>query len=154
MKKLLILLTVFCLLFSGCGKSGDATSNTLPPEISVPDTNQTPEQDLQEVPEGNAEPVYSQQPMVAVSVPITTEYTTLDDNLLYYYTYQNIYLTMQDQQVADTIIVDFLNRLDCNHADSKDLAELAHSAYTGDEGWVPHFFDSRKQPSFNLHDLS
>ena len=66
--------------------------------------------------------------MVAVSVPTVTDYTTHEDGtVLSKYTYQSISLIHQKPQVADKIILDFLNRVDSTSASAKDTANERRS---------------------------
>ena len=150
MKKVLIILIIFSILLCGCtrpGNSSDNVDHVTVPETSEPIVTESLEPDTEETVSDHKEPVYSQQPMVAVSLPTTTQYTMVDDTPVYSYTYQNIFLSVQDQQVADDVIVDFLNRADRNHAVSQDLADHACDLYNGEEDWVPYFFESIYSPT-------
>lgn len=70
-------------------------------------------------------------PMTAVSVPLITETSyTKDGMILFSYTRQSMSLILQDPDVADDIIVDFLNRIDSCNATAKSMQSSA-AAYTG-----------------------
>ena len=146
MKKTLILLLTISLLLCGCQKGGTAPEITEPSAAATEPTVAVTEP-TQEEPTEEPAPVYIQQPMVAVSMPISTEYITDGDTTVYYYTYQDIYLNVQDQKIADAIIIDYLNRRDQSHAISESLAMDAENAFNGSENWNPHFFESVYSPT-------
>ena len=101
-----------------------------------------------EPPEGNSTPSSSvntqddfYKTMVAVSVPTVTDYTTHEDGtVLSKYTYQSMSLVLHKPQVADKIILDFLNRVDSTGASAKEIANQAKSTYNGDKNWVPYLY--------------
>jgi len=101
-----------------------------------------------EPPEGNSTPSSSvntqddfYKTMVAVSVPTVTDYTTHEDGtVLSKYTYQSMSLVLHKPQVADKIILDFLNRVDSTGVSAKGIANQAKSAYNGDKNWVPYLY--------------
>lgn len=149
MKRILVLTIIISLILCGCAGNSTTTEATIPTEKPTTAIEPTIESDIQTVPVeplAPVEPVYTQQPMVAVSLPLSTEYTTSDDAHVYHYTYQNMYLTLQDQQIADQIIVDYLNRVSANNSVSEELAAQAQEAYTGATDWNPHFFESIYSP--------
>ena len=106
MKKLLPYIIVLSILLCGCASSAvDETPTELPPN---PDATLTePTTTASDLPLDDGAPVYLQQPMISVSMPLITEYTTVHDTDIFYYTYQDIYLSVQDQQIADSIIIDY-----------------------------------------------
>ena len=86
--------------------------------------------------------------VIAVAVPVTTE-EQYDDNgtLLFQYMYQNIYLTMPDQTIADKIIIDFLNRVDKGRSVAENLAQQAQIAYDGSANWAPYMYQTTYSPT-------
>lgn len=74
--------------------------------------------------------VTQQLPLYAVSVPVLTESDTAEDGtVLFNQIYQNISLIVPDPEVADKIIVDFLNRTDMRDsaASIRSEAEVAYA---------------------------
>ena len=151
MKKLYIFLILISLLLTGCTRKPDGTISTPiePTEQSeIQETIPAETESKESEPASESpSPTYTQLPMSAVSLPVTTKYHTDGETVIYHYSYQNIYLTTQDQQVADAIIIDYLNRLDNSHAISSDLAEQVNAAYNGNENWTPYYFESLYTPT-------
>ena len=148
MKKVFALLLVIMIVFCGCKSN---VEETLPPTDPVPTIPQAPSETIPEPTETIPEtipPVYEQQPMVAASMPIFTQYTMAEDgNTVFYYSHQNLHLTVQDQQVADYIIIDYLNRLDAYHTTAEDISQLATSRYTAGSSWTPYFCEYLFEPT-------
>lgn len=112
-----ILTAIFLLGLWGCGRGTDRSeANTLP----------QPPSDQSSV----TEPQVTQQPMVAIALPVVTEeHTSQDGVVLFRCVYQNMELTVSDQEIADAVIIDFLNRMDQLTAGSDDLLAQAEDAY-------------------------
>ena len=146
MKKLLPYIIALSILLCGCAPSAvDEIPTELPSNhdaaLSEPTTTDS------DLPLDDDAPIYWQQPMISVSMPLVTEYTTINDTDIFYYTYQNIYLSVQDQQIADSIIINYLNRLDRTRAFSQDLAQQATEAYSDGDTWNPHFLEYVYSPT-------
>lgn len=106
-------------------------STTSPTEAFTPpeSTNSTTE----------PEPVLPQTPLITVSLPVITESSTTDDGtVLFNYTFQNISLVTPDADVADLVIIDFLNRIDATRASAESIHSMALSAYRGQTTWTPY----------------
>lgn len=131
MKKLFSLFLAVCLLlsFSGCRKkTKDPTNNTT--EYIAGTQGATANQQID-----------TDSTLVAVSVPTVTENATHDDGtVLFQYTYQNMTLVLDEPQVADKIILDFLNRVDSTGASANSTKDMAKSAYNGSANWVPYLY--------------
>ena len=131
MRKLLCCTLVLCMMFAvcGCNRHSD-TEPTTEPIISN-------------------EPIVINRRMTAVSLPaVTAPPVAADDGtVLFTYTYQNIALTLDGQEAADQIIIDFLNRVDSTRAAAESIAEAAKGAYTGSEFWTPYVFRVTYNPT-------
>lgn len=106
-------------------------STTSPTEAFTPpeSTNSTTE----------PEPVLPRTPLITVSLPVITESSTTDDGtVLFNYTFQNISLVTPDADVADLVIIDFLNRIDATRASAESIHSMALSAYRGQTTWTPY----------------
>ncbi len=80
-----------------------------------------------------------QLPMFAVSVPTVTQEEKADDgSVLFRYTYQNISLVGPEPEVADKIILDFLNRIDATAANADAIRTAAKSVYQAGNNWNPY----------------
>lgn len=122
MKKYISFLLLLGLLFalSGCGM------NTVVP---TKPSGTTPSNDL-----------IPRSAMAAVSVPAITETVIADDGtVIFNYIHQSMSLTLQDPDVADKIIVDFLGRFDSTQAAAQSLITDAKAAYSpGAANWYPY----------------
>ena len=120
MKRCLTALFAFLLLLSGCGQNTDDT--TAPPST------------------GSSGPA-PKLPMVAVSLPATTETAAAADGTeLFRYTYQTMSLVHPYPEVADKIIIDFLNRTDQADNTAKGIHAAAETAYAGSASWTPYLY--------------
>ena len=77
-----------------------------------------------------SDPITEDKTMVAVSVPAITE-DTKDNNgtVLFQYTYQHMSLVHSKPDIADKIILDFLNRVDSTRTSAQSIADLAKTNY-------------------------
>lgn len=82
----------------------------------------------------------SRPAMAAVSMNAITETASADDGtVILKYTHQSMTLTLQDPDVADKIIVDFLGRFDSTQEAAQSLLTDAKAAYTpNEEYWIPY----------------
>lgn len=126
MKKTISLLLSAALLLGlvSCGRETvywDPTYN-----ISIPTQGTSP-----------TETQPQQLPMVSVSMPvITQDYTADDGTVIYKHTSQNISLIIPDPEVADKVILDFLNR-----TDMQSSVDFVHSTAsdTYKDGVMSHY---------------
>ena len=125
-RNLSALLAVLCVLcLSGCRQM------PVSPDNSTPIQSTNPVSDTQHRAE--------QQPMFAVALPVVTQKHTGDDGtVLQQSVYQNMELTLPDPEVADEVIIDFLNRIDPLTSESDALLEQAKSAYTQGTEFTPY----------------
>lgn len=133
-KRMCAILAFFSLLFfAGCTQAE-------PLDTSASNTSDTSINNTQETETVNV-PVISKSPLAAVSVPTTTESLIADNGtVIFEYTYQNMSLTLQDPDVADKIIIDFLNRIDKTRELAQTTADSAKYAYDGSENWIPFLY--------------
>lgn len=137
-KQICIIIVVLCLLVSlcGCTRADNPPQTTANTTVGNQQTTTTPtEPDFQET-------------MVAVSVPTITENTAADDGTtLFQYTYQHMSLVLHKPEVADKIILDFLNRVDSSRTIAESTANMAKSTYNGDKNWVPYLYHLTYSPT-------
>lgn len=130
-KTLLLLLSVTLLVsFTGCSLP---ESNT-PQSTTLPSTSEMTPETTEET-----DTTFEQKPMIAVSLPVIDQAEYAEDGTkLFQYSYRNMSLIVPDPEVADKVIVDFLNRIDqtADHADQ--ILQAAKSAYAGSSQWTPY----------------
>ena len=110
MKKYLLFFLCSILILSGCGPVQQQDAPTIPasPPTVAAEAQQRP---------GDTE-------LCAVSVPATSEVFQADDGTqLYTYTAQHMQLILPNEDVADKIVLDFLNRVDACSLDAQNLLE-------------------------------
>jgi len=138
MKNRSAIILAICLMFSLCScarKTSDPTENPNKAEANTTQNSTTGTRT-------------EDTTLVAVSVPTVTENTTHDDGtVLFQYTYQNMSLVLNKPQVADKIILDFLNRVDNTKEAAEATANLAKSAYNSNRNWTPYLYHVTYSPT-------
>ena len=121
---------IFCillcvLLLTSCAQKPEITE-TIPPVPSAP---------------SNTEPVYlDPHEMLAVSVPASSEHIYLEDGTeLCTFTKQHMQLLLQNEAVADRIILEFLNRVDSMQQNIDGILTAAQENYDPATSWYPYF---------------
>lgn len=132
MKKALVILLVFSLTIPFCGCFSQPY-DTLPPETTTQESTQIPPAPAQ----------IKQLPMYSVTLTNVEETEKADDGtVLLTSKHQNISLTLPEQEVADKIILDFLDRVDRVLHYSETMLDSAKSAYVNATKWEPFLLDS------------
>lgn len=142
MKK--ILSTLLCiavlLCLPGCKDTDEAvptTTQTIPAttaESMLPEET-LPQVDLPDI------------PVAAVTLTPTTEAEILPDGtVLFEYNYPTIHLALPDGEMAETVMLDFLNRIDATGAQAQQVKEAAEEFYTGKAGWNTYFYNLTYSP--------
>jgi hypothetical protein len=138
MKKSILLpvLLLVAALLAACSTLGRTEPSTVPPQTS-PSTSETEATAATTEPtEAPTQPFVSKAPLIAVALPVTTESLKSGDSTdIFNYTFQNISLIAQDPDVADLVIIDFLNRVDATRLTADRICSLAQSAYSGQSNW-------------------
>lgn len=145
MKNFLIVLLCSILILSGCA-SQQQTTPTIPqksPE-TVPVTEV--EIDIEESTEPNITEEENTQ-LLSVAVPASTEQYALEDGTeLFTYTAQHMQLLMPNEEIADKIILNFLNRVDAARSDAESIMNAAQNDYDPDATWYPYFYQVLYSP--------
>ena len=139
MKKAFCFLLLICILISAasCGNAAKPTDPAQTLNTTEPITTEQTE------PQASIK----QLPMAAVSVPTVTQSETAEDgSLIFQYTYQNMSLILQDPDVADKVIIDFLNRVDQTNETADSILSSAKTAYTPSETWIPYLCNITYSP--------
>lgn len=137
MKRILILISIISLflIFAACtapisDPMVDTTesSSTSSANMTVPDT--TP-------PSTGA--AVQQLPLLAASLPVVTQTEIAEGGtVIFSYTSQSLSLILPDPEVADKIIVDFLNRIDQTASDAESIRNSAINDYKSAKNWNPY----------------
>lgn len=118
MKKLFVVLLSFSLLLCGCQEVPVAEEIIQPQESEQPSSEAS-----SEVPNHS----YTQQPMLCVSVPAVYSYVMDEnDNHIFTCTHQSMQLTLDEPEVADKIIIDFLNRVSAHDQQANTILQQAY----------------------------
>lgn len=142
MKKILsILLCTAVLLCLPACKDTDETVPTTTQAIAVTTSESTlPEETLPQVDLPHI-------PVAAVTLTPTTEAEILPDGtVLFEYNYPTIHLSLPDGEMAETVMLDFLNRIDATGAQAQQVKEAAEEFYTGKAGWNTYFYNLTFSP--------
>lgn len=142
MKKILsILLCTAVLLCLPACKDTDETVPTTTQAIAVTTSESTlPEETLPQVDIPHI-------PVAAVTLTPTTEAEILPDGtVLFEYNYPTIHLALPDGEMAETVMLDFLNRIDATGTQAQQVKEAAEEFYTGKAGWNTYFYNLTFSP--------
>ena len=137
MKRIFALFICLIIVFSISACGWKAPEETTPPQTTLPAQTQATEN----IPETTA-PVISlyTAPMSAISMPLVEETETAEDGTeLFTYTYQNVFPMMQDPDIAKTVSLDLLNRIDATRASAEEIRSAAIADYRS-SNWNPYFY--------------
>lgn len=137
MKRILVLFLLAALLLAGCGR--EPVSPEIPASSETNTTAQTTEATNETtVP---VDTPTERIPLYAVSVPAATEAFHHEDGTeLFTYTAQHMQLIIPDEDVADKVVLDFLNRIDAAQTDAESVLSEAQNNYDPDSVWFPYFY--------------
>ena len=121
------------------------------------DTDETVPTTTQAIPATTAESMLPEEtlpqvdlpdiPVAAVTLTPTTEAEILPDGtVLFEYNYPTIHLSLPDGEMAETVMLDFLNRIDATGAQAQHVKEAAEEFYTGKAGWNTYFYNLTYSP--------
>lgn len=131
----IVLCVLLILSMSACQPSKNPSVETTPGP-SVPST-----------PTENAEdaPLHT---FYALSVPDEIEYLHHENGtVIFEYAYQHIQMHIADQNVADKITLDFLNRVDSTRENAEMIAQLAQANYDSSANWSPYKYHIYYSPT-------
>ena len=152
MKKILILLLCSILILSGCtGKTEPSATipqmspETTPTVIIEPAVTDVTEESIYE--DGSTE-------LLCVAVPASTEhYMSEDGTELFSYTAQHMQLLLPNEEVADKVILNFLNRVDAARLDAESIMNAAQNDYTPEITWHPYYYEILYSPKRIDHNI-
>ena len=128
----MILAIVMVLVMYGCRNNPASTESTTAPMNETTGT-------VPDATEALTPPITPEQrPMVAISLPVVTETTTSGETVIFKNVYQNIELVLPEPEVAEKVILDFLNRTDTSDA-AVSIQSQAEAAYaSAAQYWTPY----------------
>ncbi len=142
MKKYISIILALALLFTLCACRRKKPASTDSSTNSSSDTTESQDTNLDDDGE-----IIEFTDLVAVSVPAVTESTkAADGTVLFQYTYQNMSLVLNNEDVANKIILDFLNRVDTTRVPANSIGESAETAYKSAKDWVPYLYSITYSP--------
>lgn len=89
-----------------------------------------------------------QLPMHSIALTVVKDTTYAENHdEIFNLVYQNIALVTPEPEIADKIIIDYLNRIDAITAESNTLESGALSAYSAGEYWTPYLCQYTFEPT-------
>lgn len=141
MKKIFVLVLCCILILTGCTNS-EKIPDTIPTFVTESETQTTPQETIAQI--DPADPAE----LLAVSVPAITERFTLEDGSeIFSYTAQHMQLIHPNEAIADSVILDFLNRVDAARLDAESVLTAAQNDYNPSENWYPYFYQIIYSPT-------
>lgn len=138
----LLLCAALTLCLCACQKAPDATTaGTTASSAPTVTTGTTPTQ-----PEQDASATYDAA-MASVSMPLIVETEKAeDDSVIAYYTHQDVSVTLPDADVAGSITLDLLNRIDKTRSEAENVFASAKADYKAQSNWYPYSYAIAYQP--------
>ena len=84
--------------------------------------------------------------LYAIALPISYQSFSKENELIFEYSYPTMFLTIPDSEVADKIIVDFLNRIDGTHSDAQNTYNRAIADHASVAQWTPYTYHISYDP--------
>lgn len=141
MKSKILCLLCIALLLSGC-------IQTEIPQEPLPTQTEKLAENTETLPQPEEQDVYLTHELLAVSVPAFTEISQAEDGTeLFSYTAQHMQLIFPDEDVAESVVLDFLNRVDTARSDAAAVMQAARSEYSPDNKWYPYFYQILYSPT-------
>lgn len=146
MKKAIVLCLCLAVLMTGCAKKEPIQS----PIEEIPSQSPVQPEASQEVTVGiiDNEQAEINSELISVSVPLICEQVNAEDGTeLFAYQRQHMQLTFPNAEVAEKVILDFLNRVDATGEDAEFILEAAKNDYTPNSQWFPYFYQVVYNPT-------
>ncbi len=144
MKKVCAMLLCLVILLSGCGIQQESSQPIKPEEDILPTVpEETPSTSLAE-----PEEVFAPTELLAVSVPAVTDVFNADDGTeIFSYTSQHMQFIFPDAEIAEKVILDFLNRVDSGSINAVNILDAAKNDYNPAKPWTPYFYQTLYSPT-------
>ena len=120
-----ILCVAMVLSLAACGITPEETTlpTTIPTATTIPVTEPTTEPTEPTVPETTLD--ISNLPLLSTAAITLTEETEQAEGVQFEYRYPNVRLTLQDWAIADTVMLDLLNRIDATRSTADSILSSA-----------------------------
>ena len=142
MKRIIIICLFAVTLLCGCRHS-----ETPPADISQ-HIQETTVPTMENIPAEESPTDTASIPLYAVSVPAITEtHTAQNGTVVYAYTAQHMQLIHPNEEIADKVILDFLNRVDAANEDAANVFASAQADFDPDVDWRPYFYQMLYSPT-------
>ncbi len=141
-KRIVICILCAALVLSLCGCQQNTPILKENPTLPVSDSK-----DPSGTSETSGQPSTYAPPMVAVAMPPVTQTQQAEDGTaLFAQTYQDICLTLEDPQVAQSVTVDLMNRIDRTSSAAQAIRAEALDEYHGQEDWIMYEYQTLYRP--------
>ena len=152
MKRIFCVALVLMFLLTGCHLPFMEPVATEPIISEATETpTDLPTEAPTEATEGPVEklpPAYEQQTMYAISMPtVTHREFAPDGTAVFQYAYQDMFLSIPEQDIADCIIVEYLNRIDAYSELTEEYSTNAQTMYSAGNGWMEHYYNVYYSPT-------
>lgn len=138
-KRILISILILTCLFTGCA------NNQQPDRTTIPETTLPTEITLPSEPT-EAAILEEQKPMFTLSMPLIKDQLTEDDDILFEHVYQELDIIMPEPEIAERIILDYLNRTDLAEA-AEQISQWAEDDYKDfPENWETYLCQATYEP--------
>lgn len=131
MKKYIAALLCACMALSLCACGDHTEPTTVPTTTAAPTTVPTTAPVTQPtttptIPETTVD-ITTLPTLSVAAITMTTETERSEDGVLFEYTYPNVALVLPDGSVADTVMLELLNRIDATRTAADDITSGANS---------------------------
>ena len=149
MKKIFAILLSLFILLTGCGIQQESIEPAKPEAETLPNAQEaTPGKPEITPSELKTEDVLVPTELLAVSVPAVCDVWNAEDGTeLFSYTSQHMQFIFPEEEVAEKVILDFLNRVDRGSADVASILNTAQQDYHPGDPWTPYFFQTLYSPT-------
>lgn len=147
MKKLFACVLALSIIFAfaACESAPQATEPSMPP--ATQETGPSTEPSTTQAPTENTPVNTVPENLYSVAMPITEEPAYAEDGtLIFTYSYQTMHLILQDKEVADKIIIDFLSKVETTRSDAEHLRSLAEARDHTAIGFIPYSYQLHFDP--------
>jgi len=132
------------ILIAGCGTPHESKPTPPLPEQTLPSDHPAEDAEITAPVTEEQDELCDQETateLLAVSVPAVSERFELEDGTeLFTYTAPHMQLILPDEDVADKVILDFLNRVDSAQEDAENILNTAKKDYNSNAPWFPYFY--------------
>ena len=98
--------------------------------------------------ESTSQSVQIDRPMISISLPMLSETDTADNGAtIFLRTYQDVVLDLPNADIARTITLDLLRRMDVHSDILSSVQSKAFADYTGQEPWMPYHYKLLYNPT-------